>query len=182
MAQAKSNKVDFAQKSLRLQKFRTFLPLEQETRQCEGSTMISSRPLFPGYLFVGLDMTQDFWSQVNTTFDVVRIVNFGKLPATVPTQLVTEFMERCDSRGVFLSPNQKQLADQARITQDPFADFVAKIENIARDRRVGVLVDTIEAKTRRSSPVNQICLIESKRKPCGTNELDKKSRYLRIVS
>ena len=159
LAQVKPNSALIAQRNLRLQKFETFLPLEEETRQRYGKRVTSTRPLFPGYLFVALDMAQGFWRQVNSTFGVARIVSIGKSPAAVPTQLVTELMQRCDRTGLLLPPKVLQPGDPVTITKGPFANFAAEVETIARDRRVWVLMDMMGSMTRVAVTVDHLRVV-----------------------
>jgi len=148
LAQVKPNAAQIAQRNLRLQKFQTFLPLEEETRQRYGKLVTRPRPLFPGYIFIALDMSQGLWRQVNATFGVARIVSNGKVPAMVPKDLVTELMKRCDDTGLLLPPKQFKPGEQVTVTKGPFANFAAEVEKIARDRRVWVLMEMMGSKTR----------------------------------
>ena len=148
LAQVKPNSAQIAQRNLRLQRFKTFLPLEEETRQRYGKLVTTPRPLFPGYIFIALDMAQGLWRQVNATHGVSRIVSIGKTPAMVPKELVTELMERCDKSGLLLPPKQLKPGDPVMLTRGPFANFVAEVEKIARDRRVWVLMEMMGSKTR----------------------------------
>jgi len=148
LAQVKPNSAQIAQRNLRLQSFQTFLPLEEETRLRYGKQVTTQRPLFPGYIFIALDMAQGLWRQVNATYGVSRIVSIGKTPAMVPEELVSELIQRCDSSGLLLPPKQLKPGDPVTLTKGPFANFAAEVERIARDRRVWVLMDMMGSKTR----------------------------------
>lgn len=148
LAQLKPNSAKIAQTNLQRQKFETFLPLEEETRQRNGRFITSLRPLFPGYLFVALDTAQGLWRAVNSTQGITKLVSFGKQPAPVPQDLVTQLMLRCDEAGKVLPPSALQPGDQVALTQGPFAHFAAEIEKIAPDRRVWVLIDLMGRRTR----------------------------------
>lgn len=148
LAQVKQNSAQIAQRNLRLQRFHTFLPLEEETRLRYGKLVTTRSALFPGYIFIALDMAQGLWRQVNSTSGVSRIVSIGKTPAMVPKDLVSELMQRCDSSGLLLPPKQLKPGDPVTVTKGPFANFAAEVEKMARDRRVWVLMDMMGSKTR----------------------------------
>ncbi len=148
LAQLKPNCVNIAQKNLKRQGFRTFLPLEEETRQRNGKFVTATRPLFPGYIFVAFDAAQGHWRAVNSTHGVTRLVSFGKKPAEVPLNLVSQLMLRCDAQGKLLPPNLLKPGDQVTLTKGPFANFAAEVEKVAPDRRVWVLMEIMGAQTR----------------------------------
>jgi transcriptional antiterminator RfaH len=92
LAQLKPNCVQVASKNLGRQGFRTFLPMEEETRQRNGKFVMANKPLFPGYIFVAFDVTRGLWRSVNSTYGITRLVSFGKEPAPVPLDLVSQLM------------------------------------------------------------------------------------------
>jgi transcriptional antiterminator RfaH len=148
LAQLKPNCARIADKHLTRQGFQTFLPLEEETRQRGGKFVTAERPLFPGYIFVALDVARGFWRQVNSTHGVTRLVSFGKEPAAVPRDLVSQIMQRCDASGKLLPPKVLKPGDQVTLTTGPFANFVAEVEKIAPDRRVWVLMEIMGGQKR----------------------------------
>jgi len=148
LAQLKPNCASIAEKNLNRQGFATFLPLEEETKQRGGKFVTAVRPLFPGYIFVSFDVTNGPWRAVNSTSGITRLVSFGKAPAPVPLDLVSQLMLRCETSGNLLPSKLLKPGDQVRVTRGPFADFVAEIEAIAPDRRVWVLLDIMGGRNR----------------------------------
>ena len=156
LAQLKPNSAQIAHKNLSRQGFQTFLPMEEETRQRNGKFVTVDRPLFPGYIFVAFDRAKGLWRAVNSTHGITRLVSFGKEPARVPLDLVSQLMQRCDSSGKLLPPKLLKPGDQVTLTKGPFADFVAEVEKIEPDRRVWVLMDIMGGQTRVSVGADQI--------------------------
>ena len=154
LAQANPDSVEVAQRNLQVKNFKTFLPLEEVPRQCfgavslksAGATLSSTRPIFPDHLFVALDMSQDFWSQIHSTFGLARIVKIGKSPAVVPTLLVTELMQRCDRKGLLRPIIPQAHVDHVTSKRMPFANFLAEVESTARARRVCLLKNRLTVK------------------------------------
>src|SRR5258706_16252721 len=68
-----SNREFLASSQLRNQGFRTFLPRRLTTRRHARKFDTVMRPLFPGYLFVQLDLSRDRWRSINGTLGVVRL-------------------------------------------------------------------------------------------------------------
>lgn len=156
LAQIKPNCANIADKNLRRQGFKTFLPMEEETRQRSGKFATATRPLFPGYIFVAFDVARGFWRAVNSTYGITRLVSFGKEPAAVPLDLVSQLMLRCDATGKLLPPKLLNPGDQVTLTQGPFANFVAEVEKIAPDRRVWVLMEIMGGRTRVAIGADQL--------------------------
>jgi transcriptional antiterminator RfaH len=156
LAQLKPNYARIAEKNLKRQGFKTFLPLEEETRQRNGKFVTAMQPLFPGYIFVAFDVARGFWRTVNSTYGITRLVSFGKEPTAVPMDLVSQLMLRCDAGGKLLPPNLLKPGDQVTLTKGPFADFLAEVEKITPDRRVWVLMEIMGAQTRVAVGVDQL--------------------------
>jgi|21_taG_2_1085346.scaffolds.fasta_scaffold00516_14 transcriptional antiterminator RfaH len=149
LAQLKPNCANIVDKNLKRQGFQTFLPLEDETRRHNGKFITGTRPLFPGYIFVAFDVTQGLWRKVNSTFGITRLVSFGKRPAAVPQDLVSQLMLRCDAEGKLSQPKRPfKPGDKVTLTKGPFANFVAEIEKIEADRRTWVLMEIMSRQTR----------------------------------
>ncbi len=148
LAQLKPNAAALAERNLKRQGFRTFLPLEEHTRQRNGKFVTSTRPFFPGYIFVSFDAVQGHWRAINSTQGITRLVSFGRAPAEVPEDLIAHFMARCDKTGKMVGLDHLKTGDQVTVTKGPFADFAAEVEKINADQRVWVLLDVMGGKTR----------------------------------
>lgn len=156
LAQLKPNCASIADKNLKRQGFKTFLPTEEETRRRNGKFVTAMRPLFPGYIFVAFDAAGGFWRTVNSTYGITRLVSFGKEPTAVPPDLVSQLMLRCDAEGKLLPPKLLKPGDQVTLTKGPFANFVAEVEKIAPDRRVWVLMEIMGGQTRVAVGADQL--------------------------
>ncbi|WP_114966654.1 transcription termination/antitermination protein NusG [Alkalilacustris brevis] len=148
LAQFKPNSHNIAERNLARQGLRTFLPRQEETRRARGKFFTQLRPLFPGYIFVALDMLRGGWRVVNSTYGITRLVSLGKEPTPVPLDLISQLMLRCDRDGMLMPPKLLNPGEQVTLTKGPFADFVATIECIAPDRRVWVLLELMGAQIR----------------------------------
>ena len=148
LAQMKPNSHRIAELNLGRQGFRTFLPLQEETKRVRGKFTTQMRPLFPGYLFVAFDVERGGWRAVNSTYGITRLVSLGKEPTPVPLDLVSTLMLRCDREGKLMSPKLLAPGDEVMVTKGPFAEFIATIERITPDRRVWVLMEIMGGATR----------------------------------
>ncbi|MFK5997220.1 MAG: transcriptional activator RfaH [Rhodobacterales bacterium] len=149
LVQIKPNMLHLAQRNLIRQKFDVFCPTLQTVRKQRGQYVENRQPLFPGYIFIGLDPATAPWCAVNSTYGVTRLVSFGTdSPMPVPLSLVERLQMRCDEDGLLLPPKTLKKGDRIEILSGPFADFVTTIENIEPDQRIWVLLDLFGRPTR----------------------------------
>lgn len=88
LAQLKPNSVKIAERNLKRQGFRTFLPVEEVTKRAKSKFVTAEQPMFPGYIFVAFNVTKGGWRAINSTNGITRLVSFGKDPAPVPLDII----------------------------------------------------------------------------------------------
>lgn len=146
----KPNQHNIAKRALAHLNCEVFLPLQERQRRWRGRLLSDLRPVFPGYLFVGIDPRRPLWREVQNSYGVSRIVGFGERGlAVVPGGVVAGLMARCDPTGI-LRPIEESFAagDRIRIVSGAFANFVTEIDKIDPDRRLHVLLDLLGRPTR----------------------------------
>ncbi len=94
VVQTQPNGEQRAEMHLRRRGFRTYLPRYLRSRRHARKTQMVSRPLFPRYLFVGLDLARDQWRSIQSTFGVSQIVLAGEKPAPLPAGVLEEIRGR----------------------------------------------------------------------------------------
>lgn len=156
LAQIKPNSHQIALRNLARQGFETFLPLQGETCRRGRRFVTRPRPLFPGYLFVALDVGQGHWRAVNSTTGLTGLVCVGGRPQPVPQDLVSQLRARCDASGQMQPAAHFGPGDQVAVTTGPFADFVARVDELAPEERVWILMDLMGHQTRVALPVAQL--------------------------
>ena len=103
------------------------------------------RPLFPRYLFAGLDRALMPWRPIRSTFGVAGLVHAGDEPAAVPAEIIRTLRDR-EAAGAFdrLSPQQSlQVGDLVRVTEGAFEDMVGRLIELRDQDRVVVLLDLL---------------------------------------
>ena len=124
-----------------------FLPLVEQTRRTAQQFRTERRPLFPGYLFVGLREQAPSWRTLNSTHGVSRGVSLDGTYRPVPEALISQLQDQCDEAGVFRAQDTFRLGDVVQIQTGPFASFLAKVEDMAPDQRIWVLIDLMGQKS-----------------------------------
>jgi transcriptional antiterminator RfaH len=160
IAQVKPNGFERACTNLERQDFKTFMPVRETLIRRGRTRQKSKQPLFPGYIFVGTDPLNPKWNTINNTIGVSRLVSFGKNePAPLPQQLIEGLMARCTDDFNLLPPDDLKVGDHVRAVSGPFMDYVATIETISNQTRLGILFDFMGQKTRaviKSSDIEKV--------------------------
>ncbi len=141
LIQLKRNSYRIADRNLTQQGFETFLPLQDLTSRRGSQFLTSTRPLFPGYMFVRIKSDRAPWQKINSTLGVSRLICQDGVPRRVPTEVISGLISRCDSLGRLLPSDAVQCGDNVEIHSGALANFVAKVETIDSKRRIWVLMD-----------------------------------------
>jgi transcriptional antiterminator RfaH len=152
LAQLKPNSAKIAERNLQRQDFQTFLPMEEKTKRVLGKFKTALQPLFPGYIFVAFNTSSSGWRAVNSTVGVTRLVSFGKDPAPVPPEIISQLLLRCDPEGKLMPAKLLNPGDKVRLASGPFADFTATVEKIAPNQRIWVLMEIMGGQRRIAVP------------------------------
>ena len=157
--QFKRNSHRIAERNLNQQGFKTFLPLQDFTRNHGSEFLTSSKPLFPGYMFVRIKPDGAPWQKINSTLGVTRIICQDGAPKKVPTEVVSGLISRCDSHGRLLPPAAVNHGDTVEIHSGALANFIATVETIESKRRIWVLMDIMGQITRVQVASKQVKLL-----------------------
>jgi len=135
VVQAKPREEQRAVENLSRQGYLCYLPLRDTEKIRRRAKVVVSEPLFPGYLFVGLDRVHSDWSKIRSTRGVNRIVRFGDHYPSL-SQEALDGLERC--RAV-LRPLFNR-GDMVRITAGAFSGIEAVFVEPDGDARVILLM------------------------------------------
>jgi transcriptional antiterminator RfaH len=132
-----------AQQHLRQQHFETYLPLCRQQRVRRTRRVEVTEPLFPGYLFIRLDTTNDNWAPIRSTPGVSRLVRFGSAPAQVPDACVQGLRAHEGPEGVHELGGDFQRGDRVKVLDGPFRDLEAVFLEPRGSERVMILLHVL---------------------------------------
>jgi len=118
------------------------VPTEQvvETKENKEKVTIERR-VFPGYVLVKMELTDDTWSLVENTPGVTGFVGMGNEPTPLRPEEVAQIMRRMESEA----PKVKiafKVGQRVRIIDGPFNDFVGTVGDVDMERhKVRVMVN-----------------------------------------
>jgi transcription antitermination factor NusG len=121
--------------------FRSFAPRFRRTVRHARQMRNVLAPLFPGYIFVVLDLSRDRWRSVNNTTGVASLIMGVEQPQPVPRGVVEALIARRDSSGTVRLDRDLEVGERARIVSGPFAETLCRIEHLDDRGRVRVLLE-----------------------------------------
>ncbi len=122
------------------------MPMLYMEKVCRGKPAVVAEPMFPSYVFVQLDTTENIkgqsWSPIRSTLGVRDLVKFGGHPAKVDVDLITALHER---EQLHQSNPQALFAagDKVVITDGPFAGIEAIYQTTDAERRSMILLSML---------------------------------------
>ena len=128
------------------QGFSTFFPRYRKERRHARKVDTVEAPLFPGYVFVALDLAVDRWRSVMSTLGVRSLVTLGGKPAALPDDVFDELRSRADAVGLMdLQDDGPKFSpgDALEILKGPFKHCVGLFSERDDQRRVVILLDIL---------------------------------------
>ena len=146
--QFKPNSHYQAVKNLTRQGFETFLPLHDTTSRKSSRFINTSKPLFPGYMFIRFNKAESEWHKINNTYGVSRLIIFNSDLKSISTKFIDSLMKRYDLSGKLLPIQKLKKGYQVTVLKGPFANFIATVEKYEDDQRIWILMDLLGRKTK----------------------------------
>lgn len=126
------------------QDFETYLPRLRLFRRRRGRWHPVVEALFPGYLFLRLDLERQNTAPIRSTRGVVGLVRFGGVPKPVPEDLIRQLQAASrDAEGVIRQEPHFQPGDRVEIVSGPLAGLPAIFQSSNGEERVRLLLDLL---------------------------------------
>ncbi|MFA9288272.1 MAG: transcription termination/antitermination protein NusG [Weeksellaceae bacterium] len=113
----------------------------------KGKKSTQTERVFPGYIFVRMDLTDESWLVVRTTEGVTGFIGAGLKPTPISDKEVNAILR-------FVQQEQPKFkakfstGEAVKITEGPFADFLGTVEGIDEEKgKVRVLVSIFDRET-----------------------------------
>lgn len=134
---------------LRQQNFAVYLPRYARKIRHARKTELVTRPFFPRYLFVSLDLSVQGWRSIRSTCGVSDIVCFGERPAALPRGFVESLRSHEDANGcVGVEHRTIRTGDSVVVLEGPFTHLLGVCEAVTENERVTILLDLLGRKVR----------------------------------
>ena len=121
--------------------FRSFVPKLRRTIRHARKLRDTLTPLFPGYIFIIIDVSKQRWRSVNGTFGVASLIMGAEQPMPVPPGVVEAVVASYGGRGVVRFDDSLEIGQKVRILSGPFAETVCRLAHLDDRGRVRVLLE-----------------------------------------
>lgn len=115
--------------------FQILIPTEQELTTRAGKRVLVDRKVFPGYILVQMNLTDDVYKLVKSTSGVTGFVQSGNKPLPLEDYEVKRIMKNLESsqEAPKVAFNR---ADIIRVIEGPFSDYTGKVEEVHADKEM----------------------------------------------
>ena len=140
------------------QGFRAYLPRFLRRRHHARRIETVAAPLFPGYLFVALDLLVTRWRAVHSTIGVKRLVCNGEQPTAVPVGVVEDIRACEDEAGLVIMTKQAlfRKGDAVRIMAGALCDQIGLFDCATDGERVIVLLELLGRQVKVRVPLQAV--------------------------
>jgi len=123
------------------QDFQVFLPTRRKTVRHARRTSTIESPLFPGYLFLALDLRVNRWRAINGTVGVKYLVSAGSCPLALPPGFVEALQASADCNGRVSFAPALEVGASVALMSGPFAERIGLLDRLDSNGRVRVLLE-----------------------------------------
>lgn len=143
------NSEERAATHLRNQGYQIYVPRYLKRKRF-GRLMNHAAPLFPRYVFVGIDVDRERWRSVNGTVGISYLICRGDQPTTVPEEILSALAAREDEAGLIrlLPARSFRPGQPVRVSEGVFADQLGLYEGMSDGDRARILLELLGRKVR----------------------------------
>ena len=127
------------------------IPTEDIFELRKGQKQLATRKIFPGYVMIEMEMSDDVWYAIKNTPKVTGFLGAGNKPTAMTRDEIETILDQMETGKT--KPRPKVLfekGERVKIIDGPFASFTGQVDEINVDReKLNVLVSIFG----RSTPV-----------------------------
>lgn len=126
---------------------KVLIPTQEKIQIKRGQRKTVKEKIFPGYMMVYMELTDNAWLAVRTTQGVTGFVGIGNKPTPLPKHEV-ETIQKYISQGTPQYKAEFVEGEAVKITDGPFNEFLGTVQSIDEDKgKVEVLVSIFGRET-----------------------------------
>ena len=139
------NKELMALFNLKKQNFESYYPRYKKITKHARKLKTVIKPLFPGYLFVNIDVKKQSWSKINSTFGVKSLITMGSKPVSISEKIIQDLKGREDINGItnIITDVPYLKGDKILINDGPLQGKIGVFDGLSADKRIKVLFEIL---------------------------------------
>jgi len=123
------------------------IPTQEKIQIKRGQRKTVNEKIFPGYMLVHMELTDDSWLAVRTTQGITGFVGVGNKPTALPKHEVEAIRQYMYQAAPQYKADYSE-GEAVKITDGPFNDFLATVKSIDEKKgKVEVLVNIFGRET-----------------------------------
>ena len=123
------------------------IPTQEKIQIKRGKRKTVNEKIFPGYMLVNMQLTDDSWLAVRTTQGVTGFVGVGNKPTALPKHEVEAIKKYMTQSAPSYKADYVE-GEAVRITDGPFNEFLGTVNSIDEEKgQVEVLVNIFGRET-----------------------------------
>lgn len=128
---------------------KVLLPTENVSEVKKGQQKVVEKRVWPGYLLLKMNLTDDSWQYVKNTPGVIDFLG-GEKPTALTEYEVEEIMRDLEEKKEKVTHKHKiNVGDRVKIIDGVFVNFIGTVTNVFHDKgRLSVLVSIFGRDTR----------------------------------
>jgi transcriptional antiterminator NusG len=121
---------------------------EEVAEMKKGKKKVSQRKLFPSYILIEMEMSDEAWGMIENVPGVTHFVGEGKKPFPIPKKEVDRILGRMVKKEGVVPEVPYTLGEHVKVVDGPFTDFSGIVDEINPERgKLKVLVSIFGRET-----------------------------------
>lgn len=113
--------------------FQVVIPTESEVEIKDGQRRTVDRKVFPGYILVEMEMTDESWNVVRNTPGVTGFVGAGTKPIPLGQEEVSAIFNQMKAETPRIKVGFRK-GESVRVVDGPFIDFIGVVDEINAEK------------------------------------------------
>ncbi len=126
---------------------------EEVAEMKKGKKKVSHRKLFPSYILIEMEMSEEAWGLIENVPGVTHFVGGAKKPFPIPKKEVDRILGRMEKKEGIVPEVPFTLGEHVRVVDGPFADFTGVVDEINPERERSRFSSASSAEKPRSSSI-----------------------------
>lgn len=148
----KPHKEMYVEKQLIQQGIRTANPRYKKVVRHARQVTHRMVALFPGYIFVELEIREQNWRLVNWTPGSIGLLKSNGRPSPLEKSFVNGFITSLDQNGLISLNHEYRIGDRVRAIGGPFDQLVGEVIEMDDKDRVKILMSALNRKIETTLP------------------------------
>ena len=153
----KTQQENTAEENLKRQGFTVYLPMAPNTARKQGRVTKTIKAMFPGYLFIEVDLQRQDISVIRSTLGCIAVLRHGVQPAVVPKQVMASVVEAAAVlQGQFKSDQGFTPGARYELLEQGFQGHTATFLALEGKERARVLVTLLNSEQEVKVPTHRL--------------------------